>query len=143
MRSVLPGRGATCASGHHRQVNGGAVDVRGSLLRSRGMQALIGVTVLGFASFCLTLASLPVYAVAGGASVRTAGVVTTGFLGATIAVQLTVAAATAPFRLGPVLVAGLLAMGLPAPFYVLGDDVAWIAVLSAVRGVGFAVLTVL
>ncbi|UOY03493.1 hypothetical protein [Blastococcus sp. PRF04-17] len=36
-----------------------------SLWRARGMQALIGVTVLGFASYCLTLASLPVYAVRG------------------------------------------------------------------------------
>src|SRR4029450_12616604 len=41
------------------------------------------------------------------------------------------------------LVAGLLAMGLPAPFYVLGDSVEWISALSALRGGGFAVLTVL
>ena len=115
----------------------------GSLLRSRGMQALIGVTVLGFASFCLTLASLPVYAVAGGSSVGTAGVVTTVFLAATIAVQMTVPAVTSRFGIGPVLAAGLLAMGVPAPFYVLGDGVAWISGLSAVRGAGFAVLTVL
>jgi predicted MFS family arabinose efflux permease len=124
-------------------VNGGAVDVQGSLVRSRGMQALIGVTVLGFASFCLTLASLPVYAVAGGASVRTAGVVTAVFLGATIAVQMTVPGLSSRFGIGPVLVGGLLALGLPAPFYVLADGVAWISALSAVRGAGFAVLTVL
>jgi predicted MFS family arabinose efflux permease len=124
-------------------VNGGAVEVQGSLVRSRGMQALIGVTVLGFASFCLTLASLPVYAVAGGASVRTAGVVTTVFLLATIAVQMTVPALSSRFGLGPVLVGGLVAMGLPSPLYVLDDSVAWISALSAVRGAGFAVLTVL
>ena len=98
-----------------------------SLWRSRGMQALVGVTVLGFASYCLTLASLPVYAVAGGAAESTAGVVTAVFLVATIAVQLAVPALTARFGVGPVLVAGLLAMGLPAPFYVLDDGVAWIA----------------
>jgi predicted MFS family arabinose efflux permease len=107
------------------------------------MQALFGVTVLGFASFCLTLASLPVYAVAGGASVRTAGVVTTVFLGATIAVQTAVPALSSRFGIGPVLVGGLLAMGVPAPLYVLDDGVAWISTLSAVRGAGFAVLTVL
>ena len=117
--------------------------MQGSLVRSRGMQALIGVTILGFASFCLTLASLPVYAVAGGASVRTAGVVTTVFLGATIAVQMTVPTLSSRFGIGPVLVGGLLAMGVPAPLYVLGNGVAWISVLSAVRGAGFAVLTVL
>ena len=49
---------------------------RTSLWRSRGLQALVGVTILGFASYCLTLASLPAYAVAGGARESTAGVVT-------------------------------------------------------------------
>jgi predicted MFS family arabinose efflux permease len=124
-------------------VSGGTVDARSSLWRSRGLQALVGVTVLGFASYCLTLASLPVYAVSGGAAESTAGVVTAVFLVVTIAVQLTVPALTARLGVGPVLVAGLLALGLPSPFYVLGDSVAWISALSAVRGAGFAVLTVL
>jgi predicted MFS family arabinose efflux permease len=107
------------------------------------MQALIGVTVLGFASYCLTLASLPVYAVRGGAPESTAGVVTAVFLTVTIAVQLTVPSLTTRFGVGPVLVAGLLAMGVPAPFYAMDDGVGWISALSAVRGAGFAVLTVL
>jgi len=34
-------------------------------------------------------------------------------------------------------------MGLPSPFYVLDDGLGWISALSAVRGAGFAVLTVL
>jgi len=34
-------------------------------------------------------------------------------------------------------------MGLPAPFYVLDDGLGWISALSAIRGGGFAVLTVL
>ena len=50
----------------------GGAEARASLWRSRGMQALVGVTVLGFASYCLTLASLPAYAVAGGADESTA-----------------------------------------------------------------------
>src|SRR4051794_25563496 len=123
-------------------MSGGAVTGT-SLIRSRGMQALIGVTALGFASFCLTLASLPVYAVAGGAAVSSAGVVTTVFLVVTIAGQSAVPALTARFGTGPVLVGGLLAMGVPTPFYVLDDGIWSICLLSAVRGVGFAVLTVL
>jgi predicted MFS family arabinose efflux permease len=107
------------------------------------MQALIGVTVLGFASYCLTLASLPVYAVAGGADESTAGIVTAVFLVVTIAVQVAIPALTARFGVGRVLVAGLIAMGVPSPFYVLDDGLAWICGLSAVRGAGFAVLTVL
>ena len=106
---------------------------RTSLWRSRGMQALIGVTFLGFASYCLTLASLPVYAVQGGAAESTAGIVTAVFLVVTIAVQATIPALTARFGVGPVLVAGLVAMGLPSPFYVLGDSLAWISGLSAVH----------
>src|SRR4051812_8702888 len=107
------------------------------------MRALIGVTVLGFASYCLTLASLPVYAVRGGAAESTAGVVTAVLLTATIAGQSVVPAFTRRFGVGPVLLAGLLAMGLPSPFYGLDDGLAWICALSAVRGAGFAVLTVL
>ncbi|MCW2683102.1 MAG: major facilitator superfamily 1 [Blastococcus sp.] len=107
------------------------------------MQALVGVTVLGFASYCLTLASLPVYAVAGGADESTAGVVTAVLLGVTIIGQSAVPALTARFGVGPVLVAGLVAMGVPSPFYVLDDGLVWICALSAVRGAGFAVLTVL
>jgi predicted MFS family arabinose efflux permease len=119
------------------------VDARTPLWRTSGMQALVGVTGLGFASYCLTLASLPTYAVTGGAAESTAGVVTAVFLVVTILVQLTVPALTARFGVGPVLVAGLVAMGVPSPFYVLDDGLAWISALSAVRGGGFAVLTVL
>jgi predicted MFS family arabinose efflux permease len=124
-------------------VRGETVEVRESLWRSPAMRALVGVTVLGFASYCLTLASLPVYAVSGGAAESTAGTVTAIFLTATIVVQLAVPALTARFGVGPVLVAGLVAMGAPSPLYVLGDSVEWISALSAVRGGGFAVLTVL
>ena len=119
------------------------MDAHVSLWRTRGMQALVGVTVLGFVSYCLTLASLPVYAVGGGAAEGAAGVVTAVFLAVTIAVQAAVPSLTARFGIGPVLAGGLLALGVPAPFYVLGDSVAWISTLSAVRGAGFAVLTVL
>ena len=113
------------------------------LWRSRGVLALVGVTGLGFTGFCLTLASLPTYAVVGGASQSTAGTVTAVFLLLTIAVQSLVPALTARFGTGPVLAGGLIALGLPAPFYVLDDGVLWICALSAVRGAGFGVLTVL
>jgi len=121
----------------------GGVEPRVSLWRSGGMRSLIGVTVLGFASYCLTLASLPVYAVVGGAAESTAGIVTAVFLLVTIAVQSVVPSLTARFGVGPVLAGGLVALGLPSPLYVLDDGLLWISALSAVRGAGFAVLTVL
>ena len=118
-------------------------EVRTSLWRVPALQALVGATTLGFASYCLTLASLPAYAVAGGTHATTAGAVTTVFLLVTIAVQMTVPALTARFGIGPVLAVGLVALGAPAPLYVLSDGLGWLSAVSAVRGAGFAVLTVL
>ena len=119
------------------------VDRRTSLWRLPGMQALVGVTALGFASYCLTLASLPTYAVLGGTSPATAGLVTAVFLLVTITVQGAVPSLSARFGQPRVLAAGLLAMGLPSPLYALDDGLLWLCSLSAVRGAGFAVLTVL
>jgi predicted MFS family arabinose efflux permease len=124
-------------------VHGATVGVRGSLWRSPAMRALVGVTMLGFAGYCLTLASLPAYAVRGGAGESTAGVVTAVLLTVTIAVQTVVPALTARFGQAPVLVAGLIALGAPSPFYAVDDGLIWLSALSAVRGAGFAVLTVL
>ena len=121
----------------------GSVEERTPLWRLPAMRALVGVTSLGFASYCLTLASLPTYAVLGGSSAATAGLVTAVFLVVTIAVQGAVPSLSARFGQGPVLVAGLLAMGVPSPFYALDDGLAWLCALSVVRGAGFAVLTVL
>ena len=116
---------------------------RTSLWRLPAMRALVGATGLGFAGYCLTLASLPAHAVAGGASPDTAGVVTAVFLLVTVAGQSVVPALTARHGLGPVLAAGLLLLGAPSPLYVLDDGVVWLSAVSAVRGAGFAVLTVL
>jgi predicted MFS family arabinose efflux permease len=124
-------------------MTGGTTRPRTSLWRLPAMRALVGATTLGFVSYCLTLASLPAYAVAGGASPDTAGVVTAVFLLVTVAVQSTIPALTARLGLGPVLAAGMLALGAPAPLYVVDDGVLWLSAVSAVRGAGFAVLTVL
>ena len=99
--------------------------------------------MLGFASYCLTLASLPTYAVQGGARESTAGIVTAVLLVVTIAVQAVVPVLTARFGQARVLVIGLVALGAPSPLYAVDDGLLWLSALSAVRGVGFAVLTVL
>src|SRR5918997_2222484 len=120
-----------------------AIERRTSLWRLPAMRALVGVTSLGFASYCLTLASLPTYAVLGGAPAATAGLVTAVFLLVTILLQGTLPALTGRFGAPRVLVAGLLAIGLPSPLYAVDDGLGWLCALSAVRGAGFAVLTVL
>jgi predicted MFS family arabinose efflux permease len=107
------------------------------------MRSLVGVTTLGFSSYWLTLASLPAYAVSGGATETTAGAVTAVFLATTIVVQAMVPALTARFGAGPVLAAGLVALGAPSPLYALGNGLGWLTWISVVRGAGFGVLTVL
>jgi predicted MFS family arabinose efflux permease len=121
----------------------GTTGSRPSLWRLPAVRALAGATVLGFTSFTLTLASLPAYAVAGGAATDIAGLVTAVFLAATVAGQSAVPALTARFGPGPVLAVGLVALGAPSPLYAVDDGLLWLSAVSAVRGLGFAVLTVL
>lgn len=116
---------------------------KASLWRSTNIRRLAAITALGFTSFFLTLASGPSRAVAGGAGSASAGLVTTAMLATTVLVQLAV-----PWldrRVGtPVLLAcGLLALGAPAPLYLISSHLGCLVAVSAVRGIGFAILTVL
>ena len=111
--------------------------------RLPAMRQLVLVTLLGFASFCLTLSSLPSYAAANGATDGTAGLVTTVMLVCTVATQMLVPAAVDRFGLGPVLVFGLVALGPPTLLYLVSPGLGWLLIVSGVRGFGFAVLTVL
>lgn len=111
--------------------------------RLPAMRRLSAVTVLGFVSFCLTLSSLPSWATEGGASPASAGLVTTVMLICTVLTQGLVPAAVTRFGLSPVLIAGLVALGLPAPLYLAHHALWWLLVVSGVRGLGFAVITVL
>ena len=57
------------------------------MLRIPGMPALVGMSLLGFTSFFLTLSALPVYAVDRGVPEALAGLVTTVMLMATVTAQ--------------------------------------------------------
>ncbi|MFL6100073.1 MAG: MFS transporter [Actinomycetales bacterium] len=114
-----------------------------SLWRLPAVRHLVVVSVLGFASFCLTLASLPLWAVRGGASAATAGLVTTVMLVTTVVTQALVPAMIVRFGSGPALALGLLLLGAPAPLYALSSHLTLLLVVSAVRGTGFALLTVI
>jgi predicted MFS family arabinose efflux permease len=107
------------------------------------VRSLVAVNALGILSYSLMLAALPAHAAASGAGLTAAGAVTTVFLVVTVLVQGTVPALVRRWGLGPVLIAGLVALGGPAPLYLMEDDVRWLVAVSAVRGLGFAVLTVL
>jgi predicted MFS family arabinose efflux permease len=114
-----------------------------SLWRLPAIRQLVVLTLLGFASFFLTLASLPSWAVAGDTSPGSAGLVTAVMMTSTVLVQAAVPALVTRLGVARVLALGLLLLGAPAPFYLLSQELAWLLVVSAVRGCGFAVLTVL
>jgi predicted MFS family arabinose efflux permease len=116
---------------------------RSSLWRLPAVRAMFAVVLLGISSYALLLSALPAYAADQGAGLAVAGSTTTVFLVVTVLVQGTVPALVRRWGLGAVLAAGLVALGLPVPFYLVSDDVAWLLAVSAVRGSGFAVLTVL
>ena len=113
-----------------------------ALWRIPGLRALALLSLLAFASFFLTLSSLPLWAVDGGASVGSAGIMTTALLAATVACQLLVPRAERRLGLPRLLAIGLVALGLPTPLYLVSQDLGWLAAVSAVRGIGFAILTV-
>jgi predicted MFS family arabinose efflux permease len=119
------------------------VQRRGSLWRLPAVRSLFALNVLGFLSYSLLLSALPAHAAELGSGLTAAGSVTTVFLVATVLAQAAVPALVARLGTGPVLVVGLVAMGMPSPLYLLADDVRWFAVVSVLRGIGFAVLTVL
>jgi predicted MFS family arabinose efflux permease len=106
------------------------------------MRRLLVVQLLGTTSFFLTLASVPLWAVQGGAPVGSAGVVTTAMLATTVAVQFAVPALCARIGVRRALPASLVALGAPCPLLALSHGLGWLIALSLVRGAGFAVFTV-
>src|ERR687894_1775004 len=106
------------------------------------MLNLAVLSVFGFSGYAALLAAAPLWAVNGGATAAGSGSVNGVLLAATVLAQLAVPRALARWGTGPVLVAGLLLLGVPAPAYLLSDGLGWIVGLSAVRGLGFGILPV-
>jgi MFS family permease len=107
-----------------------------------GMLDLAVLAVFGFSGYAALLSTAPLWAVSGGAAASGAGLVNGVLLAATVLAQLAVPRALAAWGDGPVMVAGLLLLGVPAPAYLLSDELGWLLGLSAVRGLGFGILTV-
>ena len=111
--------------------------------RLPAIRRLVVLTLLGFTGFAATLASLPWWAVRGGASAAAAGLVTTVMLGVTVVVQFLVPAVERRIGTGRTLAIGVLALGAPSPLYLLSTNLVPMLAVSAVRGIGFGVLTVM
>ncbi|MFC0673191.1 MFS transporter [Brachybacterium hainanense] len=106
------------------------------------MAALLAMSTLGFAGYALLLPLAPLWAVHGGADESGAGLVNAVLMGATVVGQLGVHPAIRRLGWAPVLCAGVLALGLPALLLPLSDALPAVLAVSALRGIGFAVLTV-
>lgn len=121
----------------------GRTDPAGPLWRLPDMRRLAVVAALGFSSFFLTLASLPAWTVREGADPATAGLLTAVMLSCTIVTQMVLPLLQRRSGTPGLLLAGLIALGAPSPLYLVDHRLGWLVAVSAVRGVGFGILTVL
>ncbi len=110
--------------------------------RAQGMPALTAMTLLGFAGYSALLPVAPLWAVHGGAGTAGAGLVNGVLLLFTVLTQPLVPAALRRLGWGPVLVTGMVLLGLPALLHIVSDELWVTLLLSAVRGLGFGILTV-
>jgi MFS family permease len=110
--------------------------------RLPGMGALVWLTGAGFGGFIALLSVAPLWVARGGAGEVGAGLVTGVLLLLTILTQPFVPWLLDRHGHGLVLAAGLAFLGLPAPLYGLSDQLLPVLAVSAVRGIGFGILTV-
>ncbi|MBO1905326.1 MFS transporter [Microvirga sp. 3-52] len=113
-----------------------------SVFAAPGMRALLATVALAFTGFSLLLPISPSWVIAGGASEVAAGSVTTTLMLFTILAQLYVNRALRSFGWTPILMAGVLFLSVPAPLQALSPSLAIVSVTSALRGVGFGIITV-
>lgn len=112
------------------------------VLRVPGMPALVCLSLLGFAGYALLLPTAPLLAVRGGADEGGAGLVNAVLMLSTVLCQTAVPWSLRRLGWRTTLTAGVLLLGLPPLALVLTDALPWILAVSAVRGAGFAILTV-
>lgn len=113
-----------------------------SVWRAPGMPALVAMTMAGFSGYSALLPLVPLWAVHGGAGSAGAGAVNGVLMLFTVLTQPFVPGAVRRVGWGPVMVAGLLLLGTPSLLHLATDALAPTLALSAVRGLGFGVLTV-
>jgi MFS family permease len=106
------------------------------------MWALVVMTCAGFSGYAVLLTVAPLWAVEGGATTAGSGLVNGVLLLSTVLTQLLVPRALRTFGWAPVLAVGLVLLGVPGVLLSLSDGLSAVLGLSAVRGVGFGVLTV-
>jgi MFS family permease len=106
------------------------------------MPQLLLLGLLCFSGFALLLPVTPEWAVHGGADAFGAGLVTAVLMAATVLAQLLVRTCLRAAGWPRTLALGALLLGLPAPVQALSDSLWAVLATTAVRGLGFGILTV-
>jgi predicted MFS family arabinose efflux permease len=107
-----------------------------------GMVSLAVVAFTGFSGYAALLPVAPLWAVRGGADSAGAGLVNFVLLAATVATQFAVPTMVRRVGWAATLTVALLLLGVPALLHMVSDELRAVLVLSAVRGVGFGIITV-
>jgi MFS family permease len=107
------------------------------------MGALLAMTMLGFSGYAVLLPVAPLWAVHGGAGSAGAGAVNGVLMLFTVLTQPFVPSVLRRFGRAPVMVVGMVLLGVPAVSHVATDALLPTLALSAARGLGFGVLTVM
>jgi MFS family permease len=116
--------------------------VHTSLWRQPGIRPLLVMTFTGFTGYAVLLPVVPLWAVSGGANSGEAGLVNGVMLLLTVLTQLFVPMLLRRWGWATVMATGLGLLGLPAVLHAVTDALVPTLLLSAVRGMGFGVLTV-
>ncbi|WP_281964786.1 MFS transporter [Serinicoccus marinus] len=114
----------------------------GSVWAAPGMVALAILAFCGFSGYAALLPVAPLWAVRGGADSGGAGMVNFVLLGTTVATQFAVPWAIGRWGWGWVLSLGMVFLGVPSLLHIATDTLGPLLGLSAVRGLGFGILTV-
>ncbi len=107
------------------------------------MWLLAAYTFFGFTGFFVTISALPAWLAAQGTAESLAGFVTTTLLIATVATQVLVPRVMRRLGAAATLGAGAVALGAPSLLLLVDGGYLWVLAVSAVRGIGFGILTVL
>lgn len=106
------------------------------------LAVLLIVTFLAFLNYASLLPVVPMWASSGGAASMVVGATTGVMMGATVLTQLAAPVLFRLFRLRLMLIVGAILLGVPTPLYILSEEVTWVLSITAVRGMGFALVVI-
>lgn len=110
--------------------------------QTRSLRPLLASTAATFAGYAFLASVVPLWASAKGAGEFGAGSTTGVFMAATVATQLIMPWLLRRLGYRATLIAGSVLLGAPALFYAVSTSAWALLVISAVRGLGFGLLTV-